>query len=237
MSHTASRRLMLAALALLWLPAAVYCWNAVSPWPWKAKSLIGVQLGDPAASLSPEAFVEGAFQNGMAKTVGPSIPFYADAVRLHNQVLYSVFGISPSHHVLIGEDGYLLNPTYTTAHCNRDLAAAHPAFRKWAATLRSIQDLVEGRGQTFLYVLTPSKVEHIPHTVPDGFPCRSRDRQRFIAAAITHLDALGIRYVDATAKIDGIKARYGYEPFARGGIHWTNLSAYPATLDIIHAIN
>jgi hypothetical protein len=46
-----------------------------------------------------------------------------------------------------------------------------------------------------------------------------------------------VKYVDATASMDDIKEKYGYEPFPKYGIHWTQLAAYPATLEIIRAIN
>jgi hypothetical protein len=110
-------------------------------------------------------------------------------------------------------------------------------LRQWAQTIRDIQDMSTARGQIFLYVLTPSKIEHIPDTIPAAFPCRSRDRQRFVAGVRSYLDAAGVSYVDATASMAEIKPKYGYDPFPKFGIHWTQLAAYPATLEIIKAIN
>jgi alginate O-acetyltransferase complex protein AlgJ len=239
MRRTRSRLIIMLALGLLWLPAVAYGWNAMAPWTWtwRSNDLIGVQLAGAAPSLTPEAFANGSLQDSLARTVGPSIPFYGDAVRLHNQILYAGFGISPSPHILIGKDGYLHNPAYANAYCSRDIAASAAEFRDWARKLRETQDLVERRGQIFLYVLTPSKVEHIPHTLPEGFPCPSPDRHSFVAAAVAHLDAAGVKHVDATARMDAIQTMYGYEPFPKSGIHWTDLAAYLATLEIMRAIN
>lgn len=228
---------MFAALALLWLPAGAYCWNAVSPWQWHSAQLNGAPITNILSERKLETFLNRSWQDSLAKAIGPSIPFFNDAVRLHNQIVYAGFGISPSQHILIGKDEYLHNPIYTNAYCHRDVVASADKLRKWAQQIRDIQDTVRARGQAFLYVLTPSKIEHIPETIPIAFPCRSRDRQRFTATVLSYLDAVGVKYFDATATMADIKGKYGYEPFPRYGIHWTELAAYPATLEIIRTIN
>lgn len=216
---------MFAALALLWLPAVAYCWNAVSPWQWRSAPLSGPTETSPVSERSLNTFIDRSLQDSLAKAIGPSIPFFNDAVRLHNQILYAGFGISPSQHILIGKNEYLHNPFYTNAYCRRNVAASADTLRKWAQKIRDIQDIVTARGQIFLYVLTPSKIEHIPETMPATYPCRSQDRQRFVAVALSYLAAVGVKYIDATAAMDDFKEKYGYEPFAKYGIHWTQLAA------------
>jgi alginate O-acetyltransferase complex protein AlgJ len=238
MRHPLSKTIMFAAFALLWLPAVAYCWNAVSPWQWRSAPLNGPpDFSFRVSERRLGTFIDRSLQNSLGKAMGPSIPFFSDVVRLHNEILYAGLGISPSKHILIGKHAYLLNPLYTNAYCHRDLAASADALRQWSQTIRDIQDISTARGQIFLYVLTPSKVEHIPDTIPAAFPCRSQDRQRFIAGVRSYLDAAGVSYVDATASMAEIKPKYGYDPFPKFGIHWTQLAAYPATLEIIKAIN
>jgi alginate O-acetyltransferase complex protein AlgJ len=237
MRHSFSKPMMFAALALLWLPAATCCWNAVSSRPWRSAPLNGPAETYPVSRRSLDTFIDRSLQDSLAKVIGPSIPFFNDAVRLHNQIMYGGLGISPSKHIVIGKNGYLHNPFYTNAYCHRDIAASADILRKWAKNVRNIQDVVTARGQIFFYVLTPSKVEHIPETMPAAFPCRSSDRQRFVATILSYLDAAGVKYVDATAAMPDIKGKYGYESFPKYGIHWTQLAAYPAALEIIRTIN
>jgi alginate O-acetyltransferase complex protein AlgJ len=240
MRHPLSKSMMFLALAMLWLPAAAFCWNAAapSPWQWQSRHLYGPPPDPtPISATSLDTFIDRALQDSLAKAIGPSIPFFNDVVRLHNQVLYGGLGISPSKHVLIGKNEYLHNPIYTNAYCRRDVTASADILRKWAQDIRSIQDIVTARGQIFLYVLTPSKIEHIPETMPVAFPCRSQDRQRFVAVALSYLDAAGVSYVDATVGMDAVEEKYGYDPFPKFGIHWTELAAYPATLEIMQVIN
>jgi hypothetical protein len=237
MRHPLSKSMMFVALAYLWFPAAAYCWNAFSPWPWRSAHLNGAPVTLAVSERSLETFIDRSLQDSLAKVIGPSIPFFNDAIRVHNQIVYSGFGLSPSHHILIGKDEYLHNPLYTNVYCRRDIAGSADDLRQWAQEKRDIQDIITARGQIFLYVLTPSKVEFIPDTLPESFPCLSQDRRQFTAVALSYLDAMGVKYVDATATMEEVEPRFGYEPFPRYGIHWTELAAYPATLQIIAAIN
>jgi alginate O-acetyltransferase complex protein AlgJ len=237
MRHLLSRSMMFAALALLWLPVASYGWNAAAPNPWRSKYLNGAPVTYKLSERKLETFIDRSLQDSVAKAFGPSMPFFNDIVRLHNEIVYAGIGISPSHHILIGKNEYLHNPVYLNAYCRRDLAASADTLRQWAQEIRDIQDIITARGQIFLYVLTPSKIEHIPDTLPTTYPCRSEDRQRFVPTVLSYLDAVGVTYVDATASMDDVQEKYGYDPFPKYGIHWTNLAAYPATLDIIQAIN
>ena len=237
MTHKLSKSLMLAALALLWLPAIAFAWNAVTKSKWQSKPLSGVQMTAAPVPFTLQRVKDGSFQRSMARQIGPSIPFFADAVRLHNQVLYSAFGLTTSRHIIVGKDRFLHNPAYASAYCHRDIESSAEEFERWARMLHEIQDKVEARGQTFLYVLTPSKIEHLPDTLPTGFPCPSTDQPRFLAAALARLDDHGVKYVDATSGIDAIRPKYGYDPFPAGGIHWTELAAYPPALEIIRKIN
>lgn len=237
MTQRLSKSLMLAALALLWLPAIAFGWNLVAKPKWRSKPLSGVQIAAASAPLTLEGLKDGSFQRSVAKRIGPSIPFYADAVRLHNQVFFAALRLPTSRDIIVGKEDYLLRPIYISAYCQRDIRGSIAEFKKWAGMLREIQDKVESRGQMFIYVLTPSKIEHLPNTLPSGFPCSSVDRQRFLAAAVAYLDDFGVKYVDATSGIDQVRPTYGYDPFPVGGIHWTDLAAYPPTLEIIRKIN
>jgi alginate O-acetyltransferase complex protein AlgJ len=231
-----SKSMMLIGLALLWLPAANYCWKAASPKKWRSTPL-SWETNENRVKRSLKTFKNRTWQNSLARTIGPSFPLFNNAVKLHNQIVYSVFGVSTSHHVLLGKDGYLHNPFYAKAYCSRDLAGSADALRQWAQKIRDMQDIVTARGQIFLYVLTPSKIEHLPETLPAAYPCQSPDRDRFTAAALTYLDAAGVKYLDVTATMEGFEEKYGYGPFPRYGIHWTQLGGYPGALAIIRAIN
>lgn len=237
MTHRLSKLLLLGALAMLWLPAISFSWHSISKQKWKSKPLVGVQMAAPPASLTIEHLTDGSFQRSVAQFIGPSIPFYADAVRLHNQLFYTALRLPTSRHIIVGKDDYLLNPVYNNAYCRRDLKKSTKDFASWALMLREIQDKIEARGQIFIYVLTPSKIEHLPDTLPFGFPCPSKDRQQFLAAAVAHLEDQGVNYLDATASVHETFPKYGYEPFPVGGIHWTDLAVYPSVLAIIRAIN
>src|SRR5689334_16914044 len=62
MTYRLSRYLMLGALALLWLPAIAFGWNAVFKPQWKSKPLDGVQKMTDVAALTSGNLNSGAFQ-------------------------------------------------------------------------------------------------------------------------------------------------------------------------------
>jgi alginate O-acetyltransferase complex protein AlgJ len=237
MTQRLSKLLMLGALAVLWLPALSFGWNAVSRHKLKSQSLIGVQVAAIPASLTIEHLVDGSFQRSFAQYIGSAIPFHASAVRLHNQVFYATLRLSTLQYIVVGKNDQLLNPAYITAYCYRSIAKSAQNFDSWAQMLREIQDKIESRGQIFIYVLTPSKIEQLPEALPLGLPCPSKDRQQFLPAAVAHLQDRGVKYIDATATVNQEPRKYGYEPFPVGGIHWTDLASYPATMKIIQIIN
>lgn len=111
MRHPLSKSIMFGAFALLWLPAIAYCWNAVSPWQWRSAPLNGPpDYFFPVSERRLGTFIDRSLQTSLGKAMGPSIPFFSDVVRLHNEILYAGLGISPSKHILIGKHEYLHNP-------------------------------------------------------------------------------------------------------------------------------
>jgi hypothetical protein len=97
----------------------------------------------------------------------------------------------------------------------------------WAAKIRQMQDMVEARGQVFLYVLTPSKVAQYPGTLPRALPCPSSaaDRAGVVPAWLGVLHRDGVHVDDTTAALRAARAQYQAPLFPRGGTHWDALGA------------
>lgn len=197
---------------------------------------MGVSVEAPPVPLTVDNFVTNSFQTRLKASVASNFPIVSDAIRFHNQIIYSL-GLSPSQHILIGRDDYLLNPIYTKNYCKRDAEKSAAKMDAWAKMLRQIQDIIVARGQVFVYVLTPSKIEHRPGSLPLGYPCPSPDRDRFLLFATDRLARAGVIYIDATADLDESRDRYGYDPFPQGGIHWTDLAAHSPTMRIMETVN
>ena len=183
--------------------------------------LTGVTLPQ-TIPVAPASVLRGQFQAAFAHWVGTASPLFPAAIRLRNQVEYSVFGFSPIPAVLVGPGGGMVERAYAEEYCARDVARWRPAAQIWAAGIRQMQDLQARRGKAFLYVLTPSKVAMYPGLVPPGFTCPSTqaDRAGLVPAWLAMLRQAGVHVVDTTAPLRAAAADYPFPLFPAGGTHW-----------------
>jgi hypothetical protein len=200
--------------------------------------LIGVTLPiDPAPT--PRRVLDGQFQADYARMIGTRTPLYPFAVRLKDQILFSIFHQSGIPEVVVGRGGALIEREYLTEYCSRDLGRFLPLARAWAPKIRQMQDAYERHGKTFLYVITPSKVAQYPNLIPPGYPCPApqADRDGLLPAWRQALDAAGVHYADTTAPLLAAQHQYPFVMFPRGGTHWNSVGAAIATRTIAAALD
>ena len=126
---------------------------------------------------------------------------------------------------MVGPGGQLVERAYIDEYCSRDVAAFLPGARVWAERIREMQDAVERRGQTFLYVLTPSKLAQYPDVLPPGIPCPAApaDRAGQVPAWLDTVRASGVHVVDTTSVLSAAHSRYPFRLYPMGGAHWNKV--------------
>ena len=167
--------------------------------------------------------LHGTYQSVFARDLGNQMPLYADAVRLRNQVQFSLFGDSfDAAYLVVGHGPSLFETPYADEYCSRDLATWHARSDDWARKILEMQTLEEHRGKTFLYLLTPSKVAQYPDIVPSGYNCPSSaaDRAGLVPAWLATLRAEGVHVADTTAVMTAAHGVYPFRMFPMGGAHW-----------------
>jgi alginate O-acetyltransferase complex protein AlgJ len=186
-----------------------------------------------------DSLLHGSYQASYARLIGTRMPLYADAVRLRNQVEYSLFGVSAIPALAVGPGPTLFELAYTEEYCARDIAAWRPGAEQWAAHIREMQDIEERRGRVFLYVLTPSKVAQYPGIIPVGYTCPARpaDRTGMIPAWLAILKAAGVHVVDTTAVMKKAQGDYPFVMYPRGGSHWNDVGAALSQQAIMRELN
>lgn len=169
--------------------------------------------------------LDGSYQRAYGQLIGSRVPLYPFAVRLRNQVLYTLFHMTAVPSLVVGAGGQLVERAYIDEYCNRDVAAFLPGARLWAGHIREMQDAVERRGQTFLYVLTPSKLAQYPDVLPPSVPCRASpvDRTGQVPAWLDTLRAVGVHVVDTTAVLSATHGRYPFRLYPVDGAHWNKV--------------
>jgi alginate O-acetyltransferase complex protein AlgJ len=189
-------------------------------------ALAGVTERLEKRPLNLHTLFDGSFQRDYARIIGTRLPVFAFAVRLRNQVEFSMLHTSATPSIVVGAGRELVEPAYLNDYCSRNLAAFLPGAREWARRIRDMQDMVEARHQTFLYVLTPSKVAQYPEFIPAGMPCPStpRDRAAIVPAWLALVRAAGVHVVDTTAIIAQAHGKYPFALFPVGGTHWNSVA-------------
>ncbi len=203
-----------------------------------APALAGVTTTEQAVP-SWDGLLHGTFQAAYARLVGTRMPLYPAAVRLRNQVQYSLFGVSGVPLLVVGRGPTLFEEPYATEYCARNLATWHQAADGWAAQIRQMQDIEERRGKAFLYELTPSKVAQYPDIIPAGYSCpaTTADREGVVPAWLATLRAQGVHVVDTTAVITAAHAAYPFRLYPPGGAHWNAVGAALAMQVVMAEMN
>ena len=202
-----------------------------------AHGLAGASFAEQP-ELSLPAVAQGRFQAAFARVVGARMPLYPLAVRVRNQVQYSLFGLSAAPNLIIGPGGVLSEVAYAQEYCARAPGWQAQALR-WAADIRTMQDDVERRGKTFLYVLTPSKVAQYPQVLPPGWACpaTAADRAGFVPEWMAMLRAAGVHAVDTPTVLLAAHGDYPFPLYPPGGTHWNAVGAALAEQAIMAALD
>ena len=180
---------------------------------------------------TPARILDGAWQADFARMIGSRTPLYPFAVRLKDQVLFSVFGLSGIPAVLVGRGGALIEAEYAREYCTRNLASFAPLAQAWAPKIRQMQDAYERHGKRFVYVITPSKVAQYPDLLPAGYPCLASqaDRDGLLPLWRQALTAAGVHFVDTTQVVMAAHGQYPFPLYPRSGTHWNAVGAALAT--------
>jgi alginate O-acetyltransferase complex protein AlgJ len=203
------------------------------------RQLVGV-TGDPApVPATLRTFAAGALQQSAMQAVSYANPLRPPLIRLANQVRYKLFGAYGAPGVVAGEHGQLIEQDYVDEYCRRDLAVLETKARAWIPKLKALQDSFAARGHTLLYVITPSKMAHMPELFLPRLSCASTPfaRVQYLPTYTRLLREAGVRFVDLATLTHGLRGRYEIDVFPAGGVHWNALGVAHAANAVLAEIN
>lgn len=192
-----------------------------------APPLAGMQIHWANPRLSPTSVMDGSFQKATELLLEDVFPFRAAIVRATNQAYYSLFARSYMYRneVVIGKRQYLYETIYLQHYCNT-MREKHTQdeFDRWAKNIESLGDFFTRRGQTFLFILTPSKAAYYPEYIPDWVGCKGQSPRPDYVLAAAALPRTHLPYVDLSKLVVDAKGKYPLQLFNRGGTHWNMLA-------------
>lgn len=217
-------------------------WNAINNMRSDEQQLFGVQKkAEERPRLIVKTTLSGEWQKGFEAWFNTQmIPFRSKLIKLHNQILYTVFFKSYmySSQIVIGKKRYLYEMGYIDKYHNlRNLYYSKETFNHWVDDLQEISDFFKGRGQQFIYMVTPSKASYQPEYLPICDRCDLSNTRPDYHGFTSTLKKRGFKFVDTSESILNSKKEFKEFMFPKGGIHWTSLGGAFATRELMKEIS
>jgi alginate O-acetyltransferase complex protein AlgJ len=241
LSHGIVRAAFCAFLLLLPLASA---WNLVIAPSYPTLAIkIGPKLGgvtyDASVILSWSSLRDGSLQKAVSSRVTDAMPVRPLLIRINNEIRFELFGELTAPHVVRGANGHLIERSYLEEYCARTEGMGAKFAADVLPKLRDIQDYYRAHRGIFVYVVTPSKVAHLPEYFVDRVPCPSTPdaRTHLVSEYIGMLKQGGINVVDTASLIHSLKGSYEVDLFPQGGVHWNDIGGARAVSAIVEEIN
>lgn len=201
-----------------------------------ADQLFGI-APEPPPPLTLAAVLSGEAQNAFSRRIGTSLPMYPTAVRIKNQIAYSLFDVPAVASIAFGREKHLYEWVYVHEYCGRKGNVDASSVARWADKIKDIQDYAASHGKAFIYLLTPSKAAIYPEYLPDTLcPARLQETVSKLPPYDRALEERGVHYLDGSRLLAGAREREAIELFPRGGTHWNALGASLAAGQVVRIL-
>lgn len=239
-SHPAIRAAFITFLLVLPLATG---WNlAVAPYHPNLKIKLGPQLAG-VTRLQPlewnwSSLADGKLQKAITDRIIQALPIHPLLVRLNNQLRFTLFGLTGPG-IVRGTNGQLLEQVYLDDYCSRTESLAATRAAAVLPHLEALKRHYRSRGAVFLYLVTPSKIAHMPEYFVNDIPCLSTPdaRTQFVSRYVALLKQAGIDVLDLASFTHALKGAYEIELFPATGVHWNEIGGARAATMIAEAIN
>ena len=182
-------------------------------------------------SLTLEAWFDGTYQENRNKYVNEQFGFRNTAVRLHNQIAFSLFRKAKANGVIIGKEDYLYEIKYINAFRGAE-EVNQSELDSNLFMLKAIQSKLKEKGVELIVIINPGKASFYPEFIPDEFPIVSN--RSYYSEYQKGLQSQGIQHIDFGKWFREMKGKTPAPLFPKTGIHW---SQYGATLAADSLVN
>ncbi len=182
-------------------------------------------------SLTTESWFNGTFQENRNKYINEQFGFRNTAVRIHNQIAFSLFRKAKANGVIIGKEDYLYEIKYINAFRGAEEVSQSKVDSN-LVMLNALQYKLKEKGIELVVVLNPGKASFYSEYIPDEFPVVS-DRS-YYSEYQKGLKKQGIQHIDFGKWFREMKGKTPAPLFPKTGIHW---SQYGATLAADSLVN
>ncbi len=198
--------------------------------PFKISKLHGVTKVQELPKLAPADWIDSEFQPRFHQYLLENYGFREDAIRLYNQMRYSLFGMSGNRNVIIGKSGYLFEPWFIRSYYGRNFKG-HEKIENQVRKLKSIQDSLKSYGKDLIMVIAPGKASYYPEYIPDSM--RSEKSYSNYDGYRDYLKKYGVNMIDCNQWFVDAKDTTRIPLFPKTGTHWSIYGAQLAADSLV----
>lgn len=176
-------------------------------------------------TLTTETWFSGAYANIKTLYFNDNFTFHNAAIRLKNQINFSLFNKPGARDVVVGKNGYLYEEKYIKAYTGQDYIGDTKIDRLYKE-IKFIQDTLEKKGITFAILYAPGKASFYPEFIPSLYGEKSM-RTNY-TEGIKRAERLHINYIDFNQLFVKLKHKCPYPLYGQTGTHWSVYGMYLA---------
>ena len=200
--------------------------------PFKLKPLAGVTFTTDKPNLNLNNFASGKYQSNIEQYSRENFGFREWAIRLYNQMNYSLFNQTTCHFITPGKDGFLFY-----AEAFRDYYGIEPInqyrtydrAREWARKnvrmMNKLRYVLKDYGIEFLCFMAPNKAEIYPEYLPYHQPAPA-DAIHTAAYYDSLMTAIDFPHVEMTKWYQSMKDTASFLLFPKRDTHWRYSAVY-----------
>ena len=187
--------------------------------------LSGVSASSEQIVASYESIGDGSFQSYLNNLWENSFPGKKVLLKVRNQILYSVFNVSPNTNVVIGKDKFLFEPAYILFETQVYPPSSEEYFEDLGSNLNKLNAILESYGKELYVYITPSKAHFCYDSIPNLYMSLDKENEYSYTNYSKLLETLNknnINYYDSIRFITENPDALSAPLFYATGIHWSN---------------
>jgi len=213
-SESITRMMFLFLIVLFLIPMAQQKLKIIEIKPLKGAVEI---LEQPA--LTKEKWFDETFQTGTETYLNQHLGFRNTLVRLHNQMLFSLFNKANAKGVVVGKDNYLFEENYIKAYYGMDFSG-DSLIRARVNRLKSIHDTLTSHGKSLIVCFAPGKAQFYSQYIPDYL--KKKNETTNYETWLDEMEKVGLNILDFNAWFLKLKGKTEYPIYPKTGIHWSH---------------
>ncbi len=180
----------------------------------------------------------------LPETQRSQIDIYLDPDNIYSDInfdqmseeIYDIDGFHGNNAVYVGKNGYLFEAAYMNEYMGYGepyTSVTDEGMMRNIEELEYIQDELEKRGITMLYVISSSKADQYADYIPDWYKDANIPAKDYVRPIYRYREMLAnsrINYLDSSEYYKQIGLLV---TFPKNGIHWNALAAFESTAELL----